>query len=379
MRPLRIAQVAPLYDRVPPLLYGGTERTISYLTEELVRLGQDVTLFASDDSVTSAHLFPGFHKSLKLHPLDRLANEYRLLEQVFQHAEEFDILHFHTEYLHFLGVRRQPTPHVTTLHGRLDLPGFEDLFTEFSDIPVVSISDNQRLPLPNANWQSTIYHGLPERLYTFHERPREYLAFLGRISPEKGVDRAIRMARLAERKLIIAGKIDALDRDYYHYRVKPLLKDPRVEYIGEIGDREKNDLLGNALALLFPITWPEPFGIVVIEAMACGTPVIASPRGAVPEIVEQGVTGFFADNPREAARAVTRVPELDRRMIRAVFERRFSARRMALHYLSVYRKLAVGAPQRSIIGQPIVVDVASREHSSTVLPIPLPRQKRNDF
>ncbi|HXH11040.1 MAG TPA: glycosyltransferase family 4 protein [Alphaproteobacteria bacterium] len=338
---MRIAQVAPLYESVPPKYYGGTERVVSYLTEELVRQGHEVTLFASGDSVTKARLVAPCRRSLRLDKqcLDQLAHHVLMLEHVFKDPTRFDIIHFHVDYLHFPLSRRHTTPHVTTLHGRLDIPDLVPLYQEFTDMPVVSISNAQREPLPWLNWQGTVYHGLPEDLYTFRPEHGSYLAFLGRISPEKRVDRAIEIAKRLDMPIKIAAKVDAVDRDYFEDVVEPLLKDPRVEYIGEIGEGEKNEFLGNAYALLFPIDWPEPFGLVMIEAMACGTPVIAYRRGSVPEVIEEGVTGFIVHALEDAAQAAERIPTLSRQRCRQLFEERFSATRMARDYLAIYRKL----------------------------------------
>jgi glycosyltransferase involved in cell wall biosynthesis len=342
-RPLRIALVAPLYESVPPKLYGGTERVVSYLTEELVRQGHDVTLFASGDSVTQARLIASWPHSLRLDKecVDFLAPHVLMLEHVFQLADRFDILHFHCDYLHFPYSRRHRRPQVTTLHGRLDIRELGRLYREFADMPVVSISNAQRQPLPWANWQGTVYHGLPDGLHTFRPRPGEYLAFLGRVSPEKGVDQAIEIARHSGRRLKIAAKVDAADKKYFHWKIEPLLKEAHsfVEFIGEVGGKEKDEFLGNAYAFLFPIGWPEPFGLVMIEALACGTPVIAYRRGSVPEVMEDGVTGFVVDGLQEAVEAVERVATLSRAKCRHVFEQRFSARRMVQDYLRIYRQL----------------------------------------
>jgi glycosyltransferase involved in cell wall biosynthesis len=338
---VRIAQVAPLHESVPPKLYGGTERVVSYLTEELVRQGHDVTLFASGDSVTSAVLAPACPEALRLNPsaVDHLAHHITMLEDVFSQSENFDIVHFHIDYLHFPLSRRQRIPNVTTLHGRLDIPDLQPLYQRFSDMPVVSISDAQREPLPNVNWQGTVYHGLPERQYTFHEQTGKYLAFLGRISPEKGVDRAIEIASRAGIPLKIAAKVDRADQEYFDSIIRPLLDNPLVEFIGEIGYPDKDEFLGNALALLFPINWPEPFGLVMIEAMACGTPVIAHPYGSVPEVIEEGRTGFLVNDVADAVKAIDGVAKISREECRQRFEERFSAQRMASDYLAVYKRL----------------------------------------
>jgi glycosyltransferase involved in cell wall biosynthesis len=338
---MRIAQVAPLYESVPPKFYGGTERVVSYLTEELARQGHDVTLFASGDSETKARLVAACQRSLRLdkHCIDQVAHHIVMLERVFQQAAEFDIIHFHVDYLHFPLSRRQPIAHVTTLHGRLDIPDLIPVYQEFQDMPVISISNEQRKPLPWANWQATVYHGLPADLYRFRAQPGSYLAFMGRISPEKRVDRAIEIAKRIQIPLKIAAKVDPVDKDYFETVVAPLLDDLLIEFVGEIGDAQKNEFLGNAYALLLPIDWPEPFGLVMIEAMACGTPVIAYRGGAVPEIMEECHTGFIVEELEDAVEAVRRVPELSRKRCREVFEQRFTATRMANDYVQVYERL----------------------------------------
>jgi len=346
---MKIAQIAPLYESVPPMTYGGTERIVSYLTEELVHQGHDVTLFASGDSVTEADLVAVCEHSLRLdeHCADQLSHHVVMLEQVMQRAAEFDVIHFHVDYLHFPLSRRMRTPHVTTLHGRLDLPDLIPLYDEFAEMPVVSISDSQREPLPHANWVATIHHGLPHDAYRLHTEPGTYFAFLGRISPEKRVDRAIEIAKKLDMPIKIAAKVDRIDRGYFKARIEPMLDDPLVEYVGEIGEAEKSAFLGRARALLFPIDWPEPFGLVMIEAIACGTPVIAYRRGSVSEVIEHGVTGFIVDGEDDALVHAARVGELDRRRCRAVFEQSFSAERMARDYVKVYERLVeVGAPGR---------------------------------
>ena len=341
---MRIAQVAPLYESVPPKLYGGTERIVSYLTEELVREGHEVTLFASGDSMTQARLVPVCPESLRLAPncIDQLAHHVLMLEYVFSERRNFDIIHFHIDYLHFPLSRREQIVNVTTLHGRLDIPELAPLYQVFRDMPVVSISDAQRDPLPWANWQGTVYHGLPEDQLTFRPGTGEYLAFLGRISPEKGLDEAIKIAQLVGMPLRVAAKIDRADQEYFETCIKSRLHDPLIEFTGEIGYPEKNDFLGDAAALLFPINWPEPFGLVMIEAMACGTPVIAYPRGSVPEIVDDGITGFLVHNAEEAAKAVEGIAAIERRSCRRRFEERFSARRMSEDYLALYERLVNG-------------------------------------
>jgi glycosyltransferase involved in cell wall biosynthesis len=340
---MRIAQVAPLYESVPPSLYGGTERVVSYLTEELVRLGHEVTLFASGDSQTRARLVAACPRALWRDPNCRetLPHHVRLMELVFAEVSRFDLIHFHCDYLHFPLLRRCPCPSVTTLHGRLHPADVKALFAEYGEVPVVSISADQRRPLPGANWQATVYHGLPRNLYTFRERPGDYLTFLGRISPEKRLDRAIAIARRTGMKLKVAAKIYPEERDYYQQTIEPLLHESRsfVEFVGEVGERQKDEFLGNAYALLFPIDWPEPFGLVMIEALACGTPVIAWPNGSVPEVIEGGITGFVVDSVEDAVEAVGRVAWLERSTCRQVYEQRFDAARMARDYVEVYRRL----------------------------------------
>ena len=345
---MRIAQVAPLYESVPPKYYGGTERVVSYLTEELHRQGHEVTLFASGDSVTSTRLVAACHHSLRLdkHCVDPMAHHVLMLERVFQNAGEFDVVHFHIDYLHFPLSRRHSLAQVTTLHGRLDIPDLAPLYREFPEMPVVSISDAQREPLPWVNWQATVYHGLPEDLYRFRPEPGTYFAFLGRISPEKRVDRAIEIAKQVGMPLKIAAKVDRVDSEYFQTVVAPLLRDPLVEYIGEIGEGEKDEFLGNAYALLFPIDWPEPFGLVMIEAMACGTPIIAYRHGSVAEVMEEGRTGFIVSTLEGAIEAARRIPELSRARCREVFEQRFTSSHMAAGYLRVYERLAASKSHR---------------------------------
>ena len=338
---MRIAQIAPLTEAIPPKLYGGTERVISWLTEELVALGHEVALFASGDSQTSANLQTCWPKALRLDGSVRDPNALHMamLEQVRQRAHDFDLLHFHLDYYPFSLFSRQRTPFVTTLHGRLDLPEHQVVFATFPSIPVISISDAQRRPVPSAGWIRTIHHGLPERLLMPQPARPAYFAFLGRISPEKAVDRAISIAKRCGVPLKIAAKVDAVDRDYFESEIRKLLTPPDVEFVGEISDREKSSFLSGAIALLAPIAWPEPFGLVLIEAMACGTPVIAFNRGSVPEIVEDGLTGFVVENDEGAVAAASRLSRLSRRAVRQRFEERFTARRMAREYLAVYRRL----------------------------------------
>jgi glycosyltransferase involved in cell wall biosynthesis len=339
---MRIAQVSPLFESVPPALYGGTERVVSYLTEELVALGHDVTLFASGDSRTDATLVPICPRSLRLDPrcVDYLAWEVLLIERAAALSHRFDVIHFHTGHLHLPVLRRVPMTAVTTLHGRLDMPELLPLYNEFADAPVISISDAQRLPLPDANWVATIPHGLPINAFAFHARPDGgYLAFLGRISREKRVDRAIVIAKTLGVPLRIAAKVDRADREYFESEIHPLLDDPLVTFLGEICENDKGSFLGGARALLFPIDWPEPFGLVMIEALACGTPVVAFRCGSVPEIVEPGRTGFIVDTMEEAISAARCVATIDRRACRLAFEQRFTARRMARQHEALYERL----------------------------------------
>ena len=338
---MRIAQVAPLYESVPPRFYGGTERVVSWLTEKLVSLGHEVTLFASGDSVTTAHLVPGCAKALRLDSdcVDPLAHHMLMIEKVYELAGDFDLIHFHVDYLHFLRSRRERIPSLTTLHGRLDLPDLVPLYREFREMPLVSISAAQRTPLPWVNWIGTVHHGMPADLLTPCATKGEYLAFLGRISPEKGLDQAIEIAIRSDMPLKIAAKVDHADREYFNHIIKPLLDHPLIDYIGEIGESEKGDFLGNAAALLFPIMWPEPFGLVMIEAMACGTPTIAYPAGSVPEIIADETCGFPVNGIEEAACAVKRIGEIDRKACREYFELNFTDEQMAQEYLAVYQEL----------------------------------------
>jgi len=339
---MKIAQIGPLMESVPPRLYGGTERIVSYLTDELVRLGHDVTLFASGDSVSAAHLVPCVPKALRLDPnvRDPIPYYMLMLDRVNDVADDFDILHFHIDQFHFPLFRPIAHRTVTTTHGRQDLPDLRPLYFGFSDMPLVSISDAQRLPIANANFVATIYHGIPFDLHKPTYRPRGgYLAFLGRISPEKRPDRAIAIARAAGIPLKIAAKVDKVDEEYFRGKIEPLLDQPGIEFIGEIDERAKTEFLGDASALLFPIDWPEPFGLSMIEAMACATPVLAFRRGSVPEIIDDGVTGLTVGDVEEAVRLLPKLLSLDRRTVRQRFEERFTATRMAKDYLSVYRAL----------------------------------------
>ena len=339
---MHIAQIAPLTAAIPPKLYGGTERVVSWLREELIALGHEVTLFASGDSVTSARLEAAWPRALRLDGAVRDPNALHMmmLERVYQRAAEFDFLHFHLDYYPFSLFTRQPTPFVSTLHGRLDLPEHQPVFDTFGAVPVVSISNAQRRPLPQAGWVRTVHHGLPERLLMPQPVKPTYFAFLGRIAPEKGVDRAIHIARHCGLPLKIAAKVDRVDQDYFEAQIRPLIGAANTDYIGEITDAEKSEFLSGAIALLVPIDWPEPFGLVMIEAMACGTPVIAFNRGSVPEVIDDGLTGFIVEDMHGAIGAVDRLGHLSRQKIRRQFEARFTARRMAQDYLSVYRSLS---------------------------------------
>jgi glycosyltransferase involved in cell wall biosynthesis len=343
---MKIAQIAPLYEAVPPRLYGGTERIVAHLTDALVDLGHDVTLFASAEAQTQAKLVPVRDQAIRLDPASLksdLAAHLSMLHELRRRRHEFDILHFHVDLIHFPFFSDNAGRTVTTLHGRLDLKDLAEAYARWPQFPLVSISDAQRRPLPDANWRATIQHGLAQNLYDFTAAPHEpYLAFLGRISPEKRPDRAIAIARQSGLRLKIAAKVDAADRVYFHEVIEPLLQDPLIEFIGEIGDAEKSAFLGNARALLFPIDWPEPFGLVMIEAMACGTPVIAWRCGSVPEVIDDGVSGFIVDSEAEALAAVARLDRLDRRVVRHQFENRFSADVMARNYLQLYWRLYRG-------------------------------------
>lgn len=341
MSRLKIAQVAPLYESVPPKLYGGTERVVSFLTEELVRRGHDVTLFASGDSVTRAKLISPCAKALRLDQecVDQMAHHILLLQLVQDEINNFDVVHYHIDYLHFPLSRFSIIPHVSTLHGRLNIADLKRLYEVYHDMPVVSISDSQRKPLPAINWVGTVYHGLPEGLLQPNYSEGKYLAFLGRISPEKGIEKAIEIAIKCGVKLKIAAKIDRSDHEYYENHVSNLMDHPLIEYIGEVGEEEKSQFLGEAIALLFPINWQEPFGLVMVESLACGTPVIAFNHGSVPEIIEHGRTGFIVENVEQAVRAIQNISLLDRRECRAEFEERFSVGRMAQDYVKIYHEL----------------------------------------
>ena len=344
---MHIAEIAPLAESVPPSHYGGTERVVSWLTDELVDLGDKVTLFASGGSKTKAELVAISPKPLRLSrpPIDPISALAASLESVARRANEFDVIHCHLDWIHIPLLRRLGTPFVTTLHGRLDLPHMHSFAASFGDAPFVSISNSQRAPLAELNFVDTIYHGLPERLLRPNLQRGRYLAFLGRFTAEKGPHIAIRLARQANLPLRIAAKIPRMETHYFKERIEPLLDGNQVEFVGEVDERQKQDFLGNALAVLFPIDWPEPFGLVMIEAMACGTPVIAWRRGSVPEIIDHGVTGFIVDNEAEAIDAIKRIPTLDRARVRATFERRFTARRMAQAYRRCFKRLAQRHPK----------------------------------
>lgn len=350
---MRIAQLAPLYESVPPRYYGGTERVVSYLTEALVAAGHDVTLFAAGDSITSARLVASWPASLRLSGArDTLLPHVLQMEQLLAERDRFDVVHFHTDYLQMPFMRRWRVPHLTTLHGRLDLPELVPLFATYPETPLVSISDAQRAPLPHLNWLATVHHGLPRDLLQPTYAPGSYLAFVGRISPEKGVDRAIEIARRCQLPLRIAAKVSEADVAYYDSEIRPLLDDPLVDFVGEIAEADKGAFFGGAAALLTPIDWPEPFGLVMIEALACGVPVIAFRRGSAPEIVEEGVSGFLVDDVNGAVRAVGQLDHISRHRCRERFERRFSADRMARHYVALYRELAADVrhtPRQSLV------------------------------
>jgi glycosyltransferase involved in cell wall biosynthesis len=338
---MRIAQVAPLFEAVPPVTYGGTERVVAYLVDALVELGHEVTLFASGDSRTRARLVSAAPRSLRLDTTchDPMAPQIRELELVSRMAHRFDVIHFHTGFLHLPLTRYLPAPSVTTMHGRLDIEELAPLMKDFRDVPLVSISNDQRRPCPHQRWCATVYHGLPPRLLPYNASPGDYVAFIGRISPEKRLDRAIEIARRAGMELRVAAKIDAADRDYFNAEIAGLMTQPHVTYLGEIGETEKAELLGGARALLFPIDWPEPFGMVVIEALSCGTPVLAWRGGSVPELLEPEVTGWIVESIDAAVEALRRVDTIDRAACRAAFEQRFTAERMARDYVAVYNRL----------------------------------------
>lgn len=354
---MRIAILSPLYESVPPILYGGTERVVSYLTEELVRAGHDVTLFASGDSKTKARLIPACQKSLRLDQkcLDPLAHHFLLMEEVIRRQKDFDIIHSNVGYIGLAFGRRISVAIVETLHGRLDIKEVIRVFREYREFPLVSISNAQRAPAPDIGWIATVYHGIPEALYSLNETRGEYIVFVGRISPEKKVDSAIEIALKSAIPLKIAAKVDAIDREYFQQVIRPMLKNnPLVEYLGELTDKEKNTLLGSAMALVHPVDWPEPFGLAMIEAMACGVPVVARKRGSIPEVVDHGKTGFIFEEDDEAVFYLkNHVSSLSKRLCREHFEKRYSSARMARDYLDVYNTLLKGKEeaQRSAPGR----------------------------
>jgi len=344
---MKIAQVTPLYEAVPPKLYGGTERVVAHLTDALVDLGHEVTLFASAEARTKARLVPVRDQAIRLDPAplkSDLASHMTMLSEVLRRADDFDVIHFHTDMIHFPFFQRIAGKTLTTLHGRLDMKDLAEVYERWPEFGLVSISDDQRRPLDFANWKATVHHGMPAEQYRFSPKSDGYLAFLGRISPEKRPDRAIEIAIKLGRKLKLAAKVDAADKIYFETRIRPMLDHPLIEFIGEIGDHQKSEFLGGADALLFPIDWPEPFGLVMIEAMACGTPVVAFRCGSTAEIVEDGATGFLVDTLEQAVAATDRAALLDREAIRARFELRFSATAMARRYLDVYGDLLARRP-----------------------------------
>ncbi len=382
---MKIAQVAPVYESVPPKLYGGTERVVYNLTEELVRMGHSVTLFASGDSVTSADLIPTCERALRLDEqcIDQTCHQILMLEKVFQRSANFDVIHFHCDYLHFPLSRRYRTPQLTTLHGRLDIPDLVPLYREFFDMPVVSISNAQRFPLPWLNWQGTVHHGLLPEKFSFQPHEGKYLALLGRISPEKGIDQAVAIAERFGMPLKIAAKVDRADENFYQEKIKPLLVHPLVEYIGEVSENEKVEFLGGAYALLFPINWPEPFGLVMIESMACGTPIIAYPRGSVREVMQDGVTGFVVKGVTDAVEALRKVSDLSRRTVRDTFEARFTSSRMAKDYIKIYAKVmeegkSPEPPLKAIPGTALP-ELKRIAHDSSGYPAPTPVRLTTDY
>jgi glycosyltransferase involved in cell wall biosynthesis len=346
---MKIAQVAPLFERVPPIAYGGTERVVYHLTEELIRQGHEVTLFASGDSITNANLVSVVDHAMRPQQSDAWLSYMSMqLDMVSQLSDDFDVIHFHTDALHFPVARYLDTPHVTTLHGRLDLPELDPLYRHFNDMPLVSISNSQRAPLPWANWRDTVYHGMPPLCPTIETTPGDYFVFVGRISLEKRVDRAIDIAKQCGIPLYIAAKVDSADDPYFNECIKPLFDDPLITFLGEINDTEKARLLKGARALLFPIDWPEPFGLVMIEAFSCGTPVVAYRHGSVAEIMEHGVTGFVVDNQEQAIEAARNIASIDRVGCRNAFDRRFSTTQMANGYIQVYENLLSNAKNNVI-------------------------------
>ena len=357
---MKIAQVTPLYEAVPPKLYGGTERVVAHLTDALVELGHDVTLFASAEARTKARLIAVRDQAIRLDPAplkSDLAAHLSMLGEVMQRVDEFDVIHFHTDMIHFPMFSRCADKTLTTLHGRLDMKDLAPVYERWPEFGLVSISDDQRRPLAFANWKATVHHGMPGELYKFAPKSDGYLAFLGRISPEKRPDRAIEIALKLGKKLKIAAKVDAADKIYFETKIKPLLDNPLIEFIGEIGDHQKSAFLGGADALLFPIDWPEPFGLVMIEAMACGTPVIAFKCGSTVEVIEDGATGFLVDTMEQAVEAAGRAHLLDREAIRARFELRFSATAMARRYLDVYGELLARVPFGNVVNDRMVMSL----------------------
>lgn len=350
MKKLRIAQVAPLYESVPPKMYGGTERIVSFLTEALISMGQDVTLYATGDSITDARLVPVIPAALRLDPnkVDQIAPHITMVQMVQNDLREYDIVHYHIDYLHFPASHCSKKAHLTTLHGSLGIPELQSLYNMYREPPVVSISHSQRTPLPQANWVGTVYHGLPETLFQPVYSVGKYLAFLGRVSPEKGLDDAIRISKAVGIPLKIAAKVDAADREYFEKVISPMLSDPLIEFIGEVNEHEKQNFIGDAMALLFPIKWFEPFGLVMIESLACATPVVAYGRGSVSEILNDGVDSFVVNNVEEAIAAVRNLNSIDRHSCRSTFDRRFTARHMAENYLQVYREV-IAMKQESLI------------------------------
>ncbi len=344
---MKIGLISPLYESVPPVLYGGTERVVYNLAEELVAMGQDVTLFASGDSHTNAKLIPIVEKSLRLdeNSIDQVAPHVLMVERVFQMATDFDLIHFHIDHLQLPLARRHSGAMLSTFHGRLDIPDLVPLYSEFRDLPFTSISDSQRKPLSWLNWQGTVYHGLNPDAFSFRKKPGEYLAFLGRICEDKGIEHAIVIAKKFGMKLKVAAKVSDADQKFYEEKIVPLLDDPLVEFIGEINEEQKDAFLGNSYATLFPIVWPEPFGIVMIESMACGTPVIAFPHGSVPEVMVDGQSGYIVDDVDSAVEALKRVRSFDRQLCRNVFEEKYTSRRMAADYLKIYERLVNNAKQ----------------------------------
>lgn len=366
---MRIAQIAPLFERVPPKMYGGTERVVSWLTEEFVRQGHEVTLFASADSETQAKLVPMVPRGLRHEEgfmYDKLGFQVLMMERVSKLADDFDIIHFHSDYLHLPYALRIPTPSLATMHCRMDYFPLIDILNEHPEYPIVSISDAQRRPAPGLNWLKTIHHGLPQDMYSLNEKGGDYLLFLGRICPEKRPDRAIEIARKAGITLKIAAKVDPVDREYFDSVIKPMLNDPLIEYIGEVNDAQKQELIGNAFALIHPIEFPEPFGLVMIESMACGTPVIAFRTGSIPEVVNDGVTGFVVDDIASAVEALEEVKSLSRPRCRQEFEKRFTSARMVNEHIAAYKQViaskqfpsfAPNEEQASIASMPVPANI----------------------